>query len=393
MIPNNDSNQWMRVGHHGHHLHDSDKSKNDALLKVAENMLQNIALHDSEIVSTTAPVSYQRPHLTSSLNPSRSSPPLDAFSSAGKGHTQRFIGLDFDFGQQHGTESSFLTEVDRELESRMLKSQSIRSDPKVLQHTVTFPDVAEREPRAQPDAGQTAKETLQTRETSKARDANIQTQAKGAILGANSKEVRGERSMKSRFKRNTPKPKVTFATPEITLYMDRGYDDYEDMEPDEQPASTKHEAGDAKMKPSDNNEILDSIRGSENRSRALPFGDEFPGRASSSPSIEGDEDIDSEILGSVSGSPSIEDDEDIDFEFVYALHTFPATVEGQIGATKGDTMVLLDDSNSYWWLVRLVKDGSIGYLPAEFVETPIERLGRLNKHRNTDLSATIYGEI
>lgn len=52
--------------------------------------------------------------------------------------------------------------------------------------------------------------------------------------------------------------------------------------------------------------------------------------------------------------------EDIDFEFVYALHTFVATVEGQANAAKGDTMVLLDDSNSYWWLVRVVKDGSIG---------------------------------
>ena len=52
--------------------------------------------------------------------------------------------------------------------------------------------------------------------------------------------------------------------------------------------------------------------------------------------------------------------EDIDFEFVYALHTFVATVEGQANATKGDTMVLLDDSNSYWWLVRVVKDSSIG---------------------------------
>jgi hypothetical protein len=52
--------------------------------------------------------------------------------------------------------------------------------------------------------------------------------------------------------------------------------------------------------------------------------------------------------------------EDIDFEFVYALHNFVATVEGQANATKGDTMVLLDDSNSYWWLVRVVKDSSIG---------------------------------
>lgn len=55
-----------------------------------------------------------------------------------------------------------------------------------------------------------------------------------------------------------------------------------------------------------------------------------------------------------------DDSEDIDFEFVYALHTFVATVEGQANATKGDTMVLLDDSNSYWWLVRVVKDSSIG---------------------------------
>jgi hypothetical protein len=99
--------------------------------------------------------------------------------------------------------------------------------------------------------------------------------------------------------------------------------------------------------------------------------------------------------------------EDIDFEFVYALHTFVATVEGQANATKGDTMVLLDDSNSYWWLVRVVKDSSIGmlvprrhlglsantvtpgYLPAEHIETPTERLARLNKHRNIDVRSII----
>lgn len=52
--------------------------------------------------------------------------------------------------------------------------------------------------------------------------------------------------------------------------------------------------------------------------------------------------------------------EDIDFEMVYALHTFTATVEGQANATKGEHMVLLDDSNSYWWLVRIVRDASIG---------------------------------
>lgn len=107
------------------------------------------------------------------------------------------------------------------------------------------------------------------------------------------------------------------------------------------------------------------------------------------------------------GGECLQDTEDIDFEFVYALHTFVATVEGQANATKGDTMVLLDDSNSYWWLVRVVKDSSIGmlhrkavkiapetplanssylgYLPAEHIETPTERLARLNKHRNIDV--------
>ncbi|KAG6025221.1 hypothetical protein E4U40_002785 [Claviceps sp. LM458 group G5] len=99
-----------------------------------------------------------------------------------------------------------------------------------------------------------------------------------------------------------------------------------------------------------------------------------------------------EEVGTCSDDECLLISEDIDFEFVYALHTFVATVEGQANATKGDTMVLLDDSNSYWWLVRVVKDSSIGYLPAEHIETPTERLARLNKHRNIDLSATMLGD-
>lgn len=111
---------------------------------------------------------------------------------------------------------------------------------------------------------------------------------------------------------------------------------------------------------------------------------------------------DSRFIDSGWGGECLRETEDIGFEFVYALHTFVATVEGQANATKGDTMVLLDDSNSYWWLVRVVKDGSIGsfscahstravlrslgYLPAEHIETPLERLARLNKHRNLDVS-------
>ena len=71
---------------------------------------------------------------------------------------------------------------------------------------------------------------------------------------------------------------------------------------------------------------------------------------------------DSRFVDSGWGGECLRELEDISFEFVYALHTFVATVEGQANATKGDTMVLLDDSNSYWWLVRVVKDTSIGAL-------------------------------
>lgn len=71
---------------------------------------------------------------------------------------------------------------------------------------------------------------------------------------------------------------------------------------------------------------------------------------------------DTRFIDSGWGGECLREVEDIDFEFVYALHTFVATVEGQANASKGDTMVLLDDSNSYWWLVRVVKDGSIGKL-------------------------------
>lgn len=101
---------------------------------------------------------------------------------------------------------------------------------------------------------------------------------------------------------------------------------------------------------------------------------------------EGEEDMDDSgsFSDSLSSSPSIPD-EDIDFSLVYALHTFLATVDGQASVVKGDKLLLLDDSNSYWWLVRVLKTQAVGYIPAENIETPWERLARLNKHRNVDV--------
>ncbi|KAG6327423.1 hypothetical protein ID866_11666 [Astraeus odoratus] len=45
----------------------------------------------------------------------------------------------------------------------------------------------------------------------------------------------------------------------------------------------------------------------------------------------------------------------------------------------------MDDSNSYWWLVRVLKTQDVGYIPTENIETPFERLVHLDKHRNVDL--------
>ncbi|KAI8097325.1 uncharacterized protein BX664DRAFT_257877, partial [Halteromyces radiatus] len=78
-------------------------------------------------------------------------------------------------------------------------------------------------------------------------------------------------------------------------------------------------------------------------------------------------------------------DDNIDYNVVYALHIFIATVEGQVSVMRGDKLILLDDNNSYWWLVKIVKTSDIGYIPAENIETPFERLARFNKYRNTEV--------
>lgn len=103
---------------------------------------------------------------------------------------------------------------------------------------------------------------------------------------------------------------------------------------------------------------------------------------------DGDEFMDDDDEGDSSSSLSIPN-ESIDFDLVYSLHTFVATVEGQANVVKGDSLFLMDDSNSYWWLVRVLKTQEVGYIPAENIETPYERLARLNKHRNVDVSLSL----
>ncbi|OBZ85910.1 hypothetical protein A0J61_06041, partial [Choanephora cucurbitarum] len=101
---------------------------------------------------------------------------------------------------------------------------------------------------------------------------------------------------------------------------------------------------------------------------------------------EEEDEEDEEDGSDFTSSPSIPD-ENINFDLVYTLHTFEATVDGQASVKKGDALTLLDDSNSYWWLIRDLKTSEVGYIPAENIETPFERLARLNKHRNVELTS------
>ncbi|KAJ3367031.1 hypothetical protein GGF32_000092 [Allomyces javanicus] len=116
--------------------------------------------------------------------------------------------------------------------------------------------------------------------------------------------------------------------------------------------------------------------------------DRTPTSEDGSDHIESDEDLDDDDddHGAYHApmSPTAPLDDDIDFSLVYALHTFVATMEGQVAVVRNEPLILLDDSNSYWWLVKPLRSNTIGYIPAEIVETPYERLARVNRQKNIE---------
>jgi hypothetical protein len=91
---------------------------------------------------------------------------------------------------------------------------------------------------------------------------------------------------------------------------------------------------------------------------------------------EEEEEVEDDDASSLTSELSIPDS-NIDFSLVYALHTFVATVEGQASVVKGDALTLLDDSNSYWWLIKVLKTSEVGYIPAENIEV-IEIMSHTN---------------
>lgn len=73
--------------------------------------------------------------------------------------------------------------------------------------------------------------------------------------------------------------------------------------------------------------------------------------------------------------------------FIYALQDFSAFQTGQLTVKKDEPMQLLSDDHWYWWYVRKLRDSTMGFIPAELIELPNERLARMNSEWNIELAA------
>ncbi|EEQ36311.1 putative bud site selection protein [Clavispora lusitaniae] len=105
-------------------------------------------------------------------------------------------------------------------------------------------------------------------------------------------------------------------------------------------------------------------------------------------------------------SPPRSPPRDLDPAKLYGLYDFSGPDPSHCTLARDEPVVLVDDSDSYWWLVRKMTraeraelaqkrglsppppdadDGKVGFVPAECLETHVERLARLNCFRNEEL--------
>lgn len=89
-------------------------------------------------------------------------------------------------------------------------------------------------------------------------------------------------------------------------------------------------------------------------------------------------------------SPPSSPPRELDPTKLYALYDFSGPDPSHLPLLKNDSVLLLNDSDSYWWLVRKVDNNRIGFAPAEILETYSERLARLNCWKNEILERGGY---
>lgn len=80
--------------------------------------------------------------------------------------------------------------------------------------------------------------------------------------------------------------------------------------------------------------------------------------------------------------------QELDPDKLYALYAFNGPDTSHCPLEQDESCLLLNDQDSYWWLVKRVRDNRIGFAPAEILETFPERLARLNCWKNENLSSS-----
>lgn len=78
---------------------------------------------------------------------------------------------------------------------------------------------------------------------------------------------------------------------------------------------------------------------------------------------------------------------------LYALYPFQGPDPSHCQLDQDQSCILLNDQDSYWWLVKRCNDDRIGFAPAEILETFPERLARLNCWKNENISSQSLPKI
>lgn len=84
---------------------------------------------------------------------------------------------------------------------------------------------------------------------------------------------------------------------------------------------------------------------------------------------------------------SIPPPKELDPDKLYALYPFNGPDQSHCKLDQDEACVLLNDEDSYWWLVKRCRDNNIGFAPAEVLETFPERLARLNCWKNENMTS------
>lgn len=108
--------------------------------------------------------------------------------------------------------------------------------------------------------------------------------------------------------------------------------------------------------------------------------------------IQSMESIEDSYMDGILPSPPSSPPKELDPNKLYALFDFSGPDPSHLELSKNDSVILLNDTDSYWWLVKK-DDESVGFAPAEILETYQERLARLNCWKNEILERGESGDL